>query len=153
MSAFIVSNKHIDALLNAALQYGRSELRWYWPDYPAGAGYERGVAISAASVAIAQETENTLTLENASKVGLMLLRENYRSVNHRYDENNMPNACRHTLGPALPPVHVLSLLAGFEYQSCEHSGWEKSEAKKFCDALQRRLIRALPGYDEAPWSI
>ena len=35
----------------------------------------------------------------------------------------------------------------------EHPGWERSQAKSFCDALQQRLITTLPGYTDGPWLI
>ena len=85
----------------------------------------------------------------------MLLKENYRSVNHRYDEG--PTAeiqdpyVFSRLLVRIDPVAVLRAISVLEYQSCEHPGWEGSEAQAFCRALQGRAISHLPGYDEADW--
>lgn len=51
------------------------------------------------------------------------------------------------------PVAVLKACDGYEYQSCEHPGWETSEAKAYLEALRRRMIQLLPGYDEAEWEV
>lgn len=51
------------------------------------------------------------------------------------------------------PVAVLKACDGYEYQSCEHPGWRTSEACAFLDALRRKMIRALPGYADADWSV
>lgn len=51
------------------------------------------------------------------------------------------------------PVAVLKACDGYEYQSCEHPGWATSEACAFLDALRRRMIRALPGYESASWEV
>jgi hypothetical protein len=39
------------------------------------------------------------------------------------------------------------------YQSCEHPGWEESEARKFCQQLTEGAIARLPGYEAAAWEI
>jgi hypothetical protein len=48
-------------------------------------------------------------------------------------------------------IQALKLIACYEYQSCEHPEWPKSDAKDFCDSLTRALVRVVPGYDAAPW--
>jgi hypothetical protein len=48
---------------------------------------------------------------------------------------------------------LLNALHAYTYQSCEHNGWETSQAKAFCDALRDRLISTLPGYNDGPWTI
>lgn len=152
VSAFIVSETHIRSLLDVAIN-GPSDCHiairpgssaftgyftWHAPDTTAmfGARLER------------------LDVGNADRVGQMLWNENYASVNHRYNEAEEPEVFTH-----LRPRHRLTFAEAFkaincyEYQSCEHPGWEGSNAKAFCDALTARLIYTLPGYDEAPWGI
>ena len=51
------------------------------------------------------------------------------------------------------PVVILSAIACYEYQSCEHPGWATSEAHDFCHALRIKMIRMLPGYADAPWEV
>jgi len=93
----------------------------------------------------------------------MLLDENVRSVSYRYSNTpitNLPGKTDaeyllpfvfHPILRVPKPVEILKMLDCYEYQSCEHPGWEHSEAKVFCNALRHRAIRLLPGYDEAPW--
>lgn len=39
------------------------------------------------------------------------------------------------------------------YQSCETPDWEDTEAAALLDRLQIDIIRMLPGYEDANWSI
>ncbi len=136
MSAFMVSNKHLDYMLHAGLRYGRTfELSWHTP--------------------MDEDRRNVLTRETVNDVGIMLAAENRRSVNHRYGESNMEDffefsECR---GGMIDLVQVLKLIDCYEYQSCEHPEWKHSEARIFCDALRRLMIGNLPGYEEAAWSM
>lgn len=123
MSAFIVSKLHIDFLITAAVGW------------------------------------KALEIEEADKTGAMLWRENYKSVNYRYQERD--RCPKYTLTPfdaTSPlcknlPINVLSCIACLEYQSCEHPGWARSEAKRFLSELRDVAIRQLPGYADAPWGI
>lgn len=59
-------------------------------------------------------------------------------------------------GVIVPPastVVIAKQIAHYEYQSCEHAAWERSEAHAFCRALRDSLLRSLPGWAEAPWGI
>jgi hypothetical protein len=79
----------------------------------------------------------------------MLLAENRRSVDHRYAEEEWEQPYLFKRLPGVPnPVAVLKALDGFEYQACEHPEWEKSEAHAFVQALRKRAISKLPGYEE-----
>ena len=92
--------------------------------------------------------------ETADKIGAMLWKENHKSVNYRYNEAKEAPAYRFTRrAQPLSAVEALKAIDCLEYQSCEHKGWEKSEAKRFLDKLRGLLIHALPGYDAAPWGI
>lgn len=129
MSAFLVGNDHLNALVNLAL-YGPSgrEVR---PDKVWHALRERN-------------------REAAQELGELLAGENLASVNHRYREHNesvpfiwLPNRARPTA------LEGLKAIACYEYQACEHPGWEASEARAFCEDLRRRLVACLEGYDHA----
>ena len=102
-------------------------------------------------------------LVTAADVANMLLRENIASVSHRY-----PHESSATLpGPiggvdAFTPasfcrvwhwdsVQILKSIQCYRYQSCEHPGWETSEAAAFIDSLEKAAIHALPGMDKAEW--
>lgn len=173
MSAFVVDKAHIDAMIQAGIEfrlYG-SDLSWYHEDQ-----------------------RHELTLANADAVGAMLWGENARSVGYRYSYDgrvgyygpegaaeleadhgedlpgryvdvevapgvtiDMPEWAEpyayKRYGNALKPVVVLKAIDCYEYQSCEHDEWAESEAHAFCHALRKRMIHSLPGYEDAPWGL
>lgn len=127
MSAFIVSNTQINAIVRAASRMGLSY------QY---AGLTRRVA------GMEQEMAE------------MLLCANYDSVNARYRENNLPRAIVYAIdAPILPVISTIKLANSLAYQSCEFDEWDSSEAKAFLDAFESWSINKLPGYDAAPWTI
>jgi len=150
MSAFIVNKTHLDYLVTAGLRFSRhGALSWFAPaeDPPEAPTHQR-----------------ELTDETADHVGAMLAAENRRSVDHRYDENELEDFYTFTRYPGsgergsagrprLEPVQILKALACYEYQSCEHPEWEQSEAHDFCRVLRHAAIWALPGIEDAAWEI
>ena len=179
MSAYVVDKAHIDALVRAGLvlparQVQGGRLRWFWPEITQAdreATYQAGAAWGPRSAQLAEERRRELTPSaGADRVGAMLWSENVRSVCFRYDEpedaDELPgpvgfgvlDVAGYRFGPGvfLPdvdPVAVLKAIDGYEYQSCEHPGWEASEAHAFCEALRRAAIGCLPGYAEASWEV
>ena len=156
MSAFEVSAAHIDALVSAALPGWDADgmrsadgdpMIWHYGEIPWDGDYEKWQA----AVKVARRE---VTLDNAEQWGAVLLAENRRSVNYRYEEDEIeaPYAFTRNPGP-LDPVKMLKVLACYEYQSCEHPEWKSSEAYRFCKVLEGRLIARLPGYHDAPWDI
>lgn len=158
MSAFVVAKEHIDALVVLALQGPGDRapgypgdswgaFHWYEGDFEAG------------------EVEGRVVrLENRDEIGAMLLNECIASVGCRYPDtlwpelpgpvpNPSPFEYRCELRQPRRPTAVegLKLIDCYEYQSCEHPGWHSSSARSFCDALRKRLIGALPGYQQAPY--
>lgn len=149
MSAFLVNKAEILYLAHAAianLSRLDSSLRWVW-----GAQRQKG-EVACGDYAGAAEVAN------------MLWRANIASVAHycgSASSANLPGPRGgafvlherdvRTTSPRIEPVQVLKCIDFFEYQSNERPEWRDSEAKAFCDALRRRAIRALPGYDEAEW--
>jgi hypothetical protein len=84
----------------------------------------------------------------------MLWNENAKSVASRYrDAPPEPFPGRGQAAQRPTIVEGLKLIACYEYQSCEHDGWEQSNARQLCRELRSELIHALPGYDEAPWGL
>lgn len=168
MSAYVVDEVHIDALVLAGLVLQPSSygpLSWFDRDLEPEEerdGYERGQVWGPRSIELAAERRRELTEETAGRVGAMLLAENVRSVNHRYAEEEWEQAYefdgallsyQRTRGRDLDPVKVLRAIAGFEYQACEHPGWGRSEACRFLEALRRLCITRLAGYDQASSSV
>lgn len=158
MSAWVVSKAHIDVLVGAAL--GRDPLVWV----------------------DAQGLRQQASTEGADEIGRMLWTECYQSVAWRYPDDKDgelpgPNGLTveavrsyryshqmtvpgrvgvHEVGPkwiAVTPLLVLKQIDCYQYQSCEHDGWEGSDARRFTDALRQRMVRQLPGYDDGPWGV
>ena len=85
-----------------------------------------------------------------------LWQQNAKSVNARYRESSEIE--RFVVKPSefgkfyeFDAIQLLKSINCLEYQSCEHGGWKKSEARTFLKALESRAILALPGYDAAKW--
>ncbi len=157
MSAYIVDEGHIDALVTAAMELTDPgwQMRWIELAPPEPTDYERGQVSGSTAVASFEARVRRMVPENASHVGRMLLFENMRSVAHRYDEAlELPDYDYQRLARRLTPVEVLLAISGYEYQACEHPGWEGSEAHAFCAALTKEAIRKLPGCGEADtWEV
>ena len=134
MSAYMVSAEHVRAMLNAGLaQAGDDPLTWQVSDNP--------------------YTERTLNRATAEAVGAMLLAQNRRSVDYRYDADELEELYTHGFSSERSPVEILKAIACYEYQASEAPDWDESETRAFCQALRLAMIRRLPGYDEADWGI
>lgn len=159
MSAYVVDRTHIDVLVTAGLSQGTyGPLRWLWPELSAEDerdAFQAGEPWGPRAIELAQERSHQLTPQTANYVGQMLWAENVRSVNHRYEEDEWEQVYEHQPIPGkVDPLIVLKAIACYQYQSCEHPGWAKSEAHAYTQALQDAMIRALPGYEDAPgWDI
>jgi len=90
MSAFEVGVNHIDAMLTAGMRFaydGHSPLTWFWPEVDAATN--RGDWTSAEAGKQARDRRRQLNPDTAGRVGAVLLAENRRSVDHRYDETEI----------------------------------------------------------------
>lgn len=139
MSAWIVSKAHIDLLVGAALKYAHSVPELVRYNAKLAAKLPRGCT--------------------PTQLGQILWRENHASIAARYlGEGDPARADAYAFAhpkQALvdDALAVLKSIDCYEYQSCEHEGWEKSGAKLFCDMLRKEAVQHLPGYDNAPWGI
>ena len=161
MSAYVVHPEHIRFLVEA----GRSK-RLAADQH---AGPIRWVTRSGTSYWCHdfQQTDHARALE----IGQMLLAENVKSVMHRYDDcdgspDSLPGPCdwdytypKHAsycgCEHLMTPARVFQACDGYEYQSCEHDGWDTSEAKAYIEALQSRAMRCVIAEtkDVSPWCI
>lgn len=154
----MVAKTHIDFLVTAGLRVPRhSPLRWLWPDIDTDEQamvFQRGEPWGPDAIRLMHERTRELRLETAGYVGAMLWAENRRSVDHRYDETELeaPYIYEPTTGSFEQPLAwlvVLNATRGYAYQSCEHPGWYRSQAKAFIGALEeetiRRLTQGMPG--------
>ncbi len=91
----------------------------------------------------------------------LLNQANAESMKARYGEDL--SVILHTEAPGyfnmsriaqrLGPVAILKAVRCFEYQACEHAGWEQSKAYKRLQNLIAGAVRKLPGYEQAQWAI
>lgn len=51
----------------------------------------------------------------------------------------------------LSSLHAYTMAQCSDYQSCEVPDWLGSEAWGLLEGIKSAAIRAMPGYDEAPW--
>jgi hypothetical protein len=132
MSAFIVSDYHIHALLNFAIT--RRE----------------NVHVYQHQILINRQT----TTARLSEIGQILLNENYRSVNSRYTGNDTAPAYKFKrLIHSNTPVEILKACSCYDYQACETDDYNDTLAAHIIDAIRRAAINSLPGYDAAPWGL
>ena len=130
MSAFIVTNEHISAMMQAAEGiYPDDEASYWWGE------------------------ERHYFRADSQEIGQILLNENFRSVNCRYDEDYPPDTYAYCPIRAYSAAEILKACACYEYQSCETDDWEETEAYAIAQALEGRAICMIPGYEGAEWSI
>lgn len=163
MSAFVVPQDHIAALINAADHHARlyhSEFHWQ----------HDGTSYILSRTGDEGRTEGTEWHDpqervSAQTLGQMLFDTCLRSVWHRYPNDTletlpgyMPDRERgslykHNHGLSVKPIAALKAIDCYEYQSCEFPEWRETCAYAFCDRLRDSLIGDLPGYEDAPWEI
>lgn len=129
MSAFVCNLHHINALTNYAVNnhYGSWKLDQEVKDF------------------------------SPDEIGQVLLDENVKSVNYRYEENSEPDKFTYKPIPNFstryPPVQIIKGCDCLIYQSCEHPEYYKSLAYQLTQAIRELAIDRLPGYEAAEWEI
>lgn len=88
---------------------------------------------------------------------MQLLVENQNSLMARYpNDHEMSEAEGYSYEPAgivqcwaleKTTGHLVGLLRGYEYQACEHDGWERSTAYQICRQIERYLLKDLESRD------
>lgn len=126
MSAFIVSDYHINALVNWARLKG---VTYYY------AGDRHGIA------------------EHPVATGCVLAMQNTASVNARYNDNAESDYTYERFATDITPVQVLKAVNCLDYQSCETDDWPTTQAYAICEAIKGEAIRCLHGYNEADWEL
>ncbi|MEA5456723.1 hypothetical protein SPF06_18525 [Sinomonas sp. JGH33] len=126
MSAWIVSQDHIDLMVTVALRIAEFNPRY--------------VDVAAAGDAL----------------GTDLWEENHRSVNHRYSESTPTPAYSWTPvadvegGAPLVGAHLVQILKAvhcYDYQTCEHPEWTSSKAFYVSRTIEQWAERQLGAMD------
>lgn len=130
MSAYVLSDEHLDAILT---------------------GFKLNLisdSISVKGKMILLDSDKAL-----SDVGQILKDENYRSVNARYNEKELSTQYQYKVANKYSPVELLKLCDCYDYQACKAGDYTETLACEVIDCIRRRLIKLLPGYDDAMWGI
>lgn len=135
MSSFLVSDEHVTTLVNAAREFARYGPFTYYYGNPS-----RRVTVGNHA--------------DAQTLGTLLRETNIAGQLARYGDDDGAPAYVHPHRPyprRATAVEALAALGCYEYQACEVPAWESSEAYAACQAMRATFIRALPGYDDAPY--
>jgi len=128
MSAFVVSDKHINTLLTWANHCIRSieweGKNWYFDDS-----------------------------DDLQKLAEIMLTENYRSVNYRYSEQETPHQIEFHFEPDATPMQIIKACNCYDYQCCETDNWKETFAYKINEWIKESAIQRLPEYEQAQWEI
>jgi hypothetical protein len=107
------------------------------------------------ALAVYAARHRILGRSDANQIGELLHAENITSVNYRYGEGTKPHfaMCEWAAFHPFSQVQIIKAARCLRYQSCEHPGWETSDACKLLEEIIGRNTGDLPGYDEAAWEI
>lgn len=126
MSAFIVSDKHINTLVS----YGILN----------GVGFRFGETFSS----IAQDPQAAAATLHAANVV---------SVNRRYQRCETPDFTFRSVAVLPDAITILKACDCFDYQSCEVDDYDNTIGAAIIRAIRGSAIRSLAGYDRAPWGL
>jgi hypothetical protein len=129
MSAFVVSEVHINTLITFGAS-GQNPATVYW------------------------ERRHISFRGNEQMLADVLMNANVEAVNTRYSDDGQLTGCKFRRAVTLPaPVGILKACDCYDYQTCELANYDATFAAKIIEAVRAKAVRALPGYDDAKWSI
>jgi hypothetical protein len=151
MSAFLCDDDTFDLIASFAVQQHRDTngdtARLDAPDLK-----------QLIALGIIEEYDPRIQWYDGQQIGAILHCENVRSLGARYGSNAAeswdlaaPYIFRQVAATEIDPVVVLKSIACLQYQSCEADDYEKTIAYALLMRIERAAIRAIPGYEAAPW--
>jgi hypothetical protein len=161
MSAFVVSDAHIDAMVTMAAKHDHHCLLPS-PNWAALEEAFPGAFSHPARRSGALMLNQNVAKAYPSELGRALLLANIASLRARYKRPEQQKEHDASEAEAMAYAHAPSLIEPasaikqgqcFAYQACERDDWDSSWARKFCDQFEKTMIQALPGYEAAPWGI
>lgn len=134
MSTFVVSENHIQSIVGFASKYQEFSC---------------------------QELDrlcNMLMIENIKSYGYRYSDEEVSDILAFYQgEGAMRFDSKYAFSRLVKPLEAYKAVECYQYQACEHTAWEKSEAKEFTDKVLRRALseyfRQSEEYNAIPWGI
>lgn len=118
MSAYIVDDQVISAILEAVTEAGPFVYWW----------------------------SGTWYTKTAEQLGQILVDQNYRSVNARYNRSQKPHQYIHRKTRRLKPIEIVSLCDCYSYQACETDDWRNTEAAQIVEKIKQLAIHDIDGY-------
>lgn len=151
MSAYLVNEETIHVLVHTAIYRGGMDNPMHWAtSAEANAEGTNGVRNTSYSA----DRYRVAMRGTEEHIGQMLLDANAASLGALYgDDDAFVYTYRRPEFTDWEPVELLGILNCFEYQACEVTDWDTSEAYRFCCALRRRIEGLLPGAHTAPWGV
>jgi hypothetical protein len=136
MSAFSVSNTHINTILSWARHHVK-EIRIYSNNPTSSNRFDLTIS------------------EQFTRCGQLLRDANNDSLECLYGHGERDDYFPQHIREAafVSPVVILKALDCFNYQSCEPKDYEDSLCCKVINLIRSYAISALTGYNDAPWAI
>lgn len=138
MSAYIVSNNHVNVIVSWFVDYRHDYQLWY--ELNGQYGY--------------------MGQEEAAAVADCLYNQNVRSVNDRYSEQTDNESYRFKYITNAKNAYSLAEIAGaidgLEYQSCESDDYHQTDAYKILTSMRKELLKKVQSRDlgdNTTWSI
>lgn len=164
MSAFVVNKTHIDLLVRAAIQASRPNNKFSWWQVDAEGKYAGWRELDEYADGSEEDYWEHKAKCSPSRLGQILVSENVASVSYRYPDDNpeagdLPGPIdAYYMAPYVYEDPRVNLNAGqvfaaidcLDYQSCEHPGWETSEAYALLRSLRDAYCRKVEGYGGSP---
>lgn len=138
MSAYLVSDNHINVIVSWFVDYRKDYQLWY--ELNGQYGY--------------------MDEEAAKQVAWVLHSQNVRSVNDRYQEAGSDETYEFKYLPRVKEAYSLAEIAGaidgLEYQSCESDDYHTTDAYKILTSMRKQLLKKVQDRDlgdNTTWSI
>ena len=157
MSAFMCSDKHI-AILAQFAAFDPEQ-----PDTPRlcpGDLYDKAIGTDFPRTS---DKHNCSPLEAVNYFAAVLYETNEIAMQHRYGDAPEENPPQFTEAPTIADIkefykhvslgQIAKLAASYAYQACEHEDWCNTKACHLIAHINECLVRALPGYETADWSV
>lgn len=134
MSAFVVTDNHISAILSFA-----SLMR-----------YSTTILLSTGEYSFKNPIDQP-------KLAQILLNENYRSVNFRYNNKSQPHQVQFHLTLSVTAPATVKYCECYDYQACETDNYEDTDAAKIIKHIKyealRQALEMIPEYKNARWAL
>lgn len=92
---------------------------------------------------LSKQCNNNLLDSILTSIGRILVKENYRSVNYRYNTKYKPKSYYYTPSKDYDKFQVYAICSSYIYQTCVTDDYEKTEAIKIVKGIQENICKSL----------